>query len=103
MGIADFLFWFLFLALVVGVVLTIARGSINRDRGTGGAALTALHDLAPADKQRAIEIIVEKKGGKKWMEQESGRMKEPGAQGPPPSGSGPAGGPNPLTPPSRSG
>lgn len=100
MGIADFLFWFLLLALVVAVVLIIARGSINRDGGTGGAALTALHDLAPADRQRAIEIIVEKKGGKKWMEQESGSTKEPDAKVAPPSGAVPAGRPDPLTPPS---
>jgi hypothetical protein len=77
-GLADIFFWLLLGLLVAVVVLIIARSSIGGGSGGGSgiAAMTAFHDLAPSDKQRAIEIIVEKKAGKKWMEQESGKKKD---------------------------
>jgi hypothetical protein len=75
--LADLVFWLLLAAMVGTVVFTIASGSFTRDRGAGPGALTSLHDFSPADKQRAIEIVVEGKSGKKWMEQESGKGKEP--------------------------
>jgi hypothetical protein len=76
---ADIFFWCLLAALVIAVIVTIVRSSVGSIGGGGGAgmpAVTALHDLSPADKQRAIEIVVEAKAGKKWMEQESGKKKD---------------------------
>ncbi len=80
MGLGDVVFWLLLVGMVVAVVITIARGSVGGGGGGAGMpSITALHDLSPADKQRAIEIVVEKKAGKKWMEQESGKTEEPGS------------------------
>jgi hypothetical protein len=80
-GLADIFFWVLLAALLVGVIATIARSSSGGGGGGGGgtgmAGITAFHDFSPADKQRAIEIVVEKKAGKRWMEQESGKEKDP--------------------------
>jgi hypothetical protein len=80
--LADLVFWLVLAAMIGTVVFTIARGSFTQDRGAGPGALTSLHDFSPADKQRAIEIVVEAKSGKKWMEQESGKGKEPGEKDP---------------------
>jgi hypothetical protein len=80
--LADLAFWLLLAALIGLVIFTIAHGSFTRDGGAAPAALTSLHDFSPADKQRAIEIVVEQKSGKKWMEQESGKGKEPGDKDP---------------------
>jgi hypothetical protein len=76
---AAIFFWCLLAALVIGVIIVIARSSSEGMGGGGGAGMpgvTALHDLSPADKQRAIEIVIEAKAGKKWMEQESGKKKD---------------------------
>jgi hypothetical protein len=104
MGFADVVFWLLLLAMVGVVIATIVHGSFTRDGGAAPGALTSLHDFAPADKQRAFEIVAEERSGKKWMEQESGKTKEPEAESPPPSDSGsnddPGGAADPLTPPS---
>ncbi len=70
-------FWVLLAAMVVAVIVTIARGSVSGGSGAGMPGVTALHDLSPADKQRAIEIVVEQKAGKKWVEQESGKARDP--------------------------
>ena len=49
--------------------LAIATGRISfKDNGI--ASLTAFHDFQPKDKQKAIEIIIEKKEGKQWKQQE---------------------------------
>ena len=85
MGLADLVFWLALLALVIAVIVTIAHGSMNHDSGAGPAVMTAFHDFAPADKQRAMEIVVEEKSGKKWMEQESGKTKDPETESPPPT------------------
>ena len=60
--------------LLVAIVLLLAiiTGKLSR-RGSGIATLTAFHDLQPKDKQEAVEIIVEQKAGKKWVEQENGK------------------------------
>ena len=54
--------------LIAGMVILIARrkGSVNF------ASLTAYHDFQPKDKQEAVEIVMEKKAGKKMVEEESG-------------------------------
>ncbi|MGA9407884.1 MAG: hypothetical protein WBW71_12200 [Bacteroidota bacterium] len=56
------------LLLVVGVIVIVVR-----PKGWGNfASLTVYHDFQPKDKQEAIEIVMEKKAGKKMEEQESG-------------------------------
>lgn len=85
MELGAVVFWLLLVAMVVVVVATIARGKLGGGSGAGMPGVTALHDLSPADRQRAIEIVVEQKAGKKWMEQESGGAKEPGGASPPSS------------------
>lgn len=61
------------LAVGLGILLfvAIALGWIPRNDGSG-AAITALHDLQPVDKQHATEIVVEQKAGKRWTGQDSG-------------------------------
>jgi hypothetical protein len=60
------------LAVGLGILLfvAIALGWIPKNDGSG-AAITVLHDLQPVDKQRATEIVIEQKAGKRWTEQES--------------------------------
>jgi len=65
----------LLVAVAVGLAIllfvAIALGWIPKNDGPG-AALTALHDFQPVDKQNAMEIVIEQKAGKAWTEQESG-------------------------------
>jgi hypothetical protein len=65
----------LLIAIAVGLAIllfvAIAMGWIPKNDGAG-AALTALHDLQPLDKQNATEIVIEQKAGKRWTEQKSG-------------------------------
>ncbi len=57
------------LLLTVGVIVIVMR-----PKGWGNfASLTVYHDFQPKDKQEAIEIVIEKKAGKKMEEQESGK------------------------------
>jgi hypothetical protein len=62
--------------ILVGVGLLLVAGVIvivMRPKGWGNfASLTVYHDFQPKDKQEAIEIVMEKKAGKKMEEQESG-------------------------------
>ena len=59
------------LLLMVGVIVIVVR-----PKGWGNfASLTVYHDFQPKDKQEAIEIVMEKKAGKKMEEQESGEDK----------------------------
>jgi len=59
------------LILTVGVVVIVIR-----PKGRGNfASLTVYHDFQPKDKQEAIEIVMEKKAGKKMEEQGSGEDK----------------------------
>ena len=61
----------------VGLVLTVGVVVIMiRPKGWGNfASLTVYHDFQPKDKQEAIEIVIEKKSGKKMEEQKSGEDK----------------------------
>jgi hypothetical protein len=54
--------------MVIGNAAIVTR----RKRWGNFASLTAYHDFQPKNKQNAIEIVVEKKAGKKMEEQESG-------------------------------
>ncbi len=86
MELGAIVFWALLLAMVVVVVITIARGSVSgggSGSGAGMPGVTALHDLSPADKQRAFEIVVEQKAGKKWVEQDSGKTRDDSKTPPP--------------------
>lgn len=65
------------LLLVAGTLIVIVRGSFTRGRGATPGALTAFHDFGSADKQRAMEMVIEQKAGKKLEEQESGEGATP--------------------------
>jgi hypothetical protein len=56
------------LLMVVGVAAIVIR----RKRWGNFASLTAYHDFQPKDKQNAVEIVMEKKAGKKMEERGSG-------------------------------
>jgi hypothetical protein len=58
--------------LVVLVIWMSATGKFSSGGASSAASITAFHDMLPRDKQEAIEIVIEEKAGKKWMEQESG-------------------------------
>lgn len=45
-------------------------------KGAGAASLTAFHDLQPQDKQKAMEMVIELKAGKKMEEQDTGEKKQ---------------------------
>jgi hypothetical protein len=57
--------------LVAGVIVIVVRPKAWGDF----ASLTVYHDFQPKDKQEAIEIVMEKKAGKKMEEVESGEDK----------------------------
>jgi hypothetical protein len=57
--------------LIVGVIMIV----IKPKRWGNFASLTVYHDFQPKDKQEAVEIVMEKKAGKKIEEQESGAEK----------------------------
>jgi hypothetical protein len=76
-GLADVFFWILVAGMVATIIAIIVQGSLGGGSGASMPGITALHDLSPSDKQAAIEIVVEEKAGKKWMEQESGKGKDP--------------------------
>ena len=65
--------------ILVGVGLLLMAGVIViviKPKGWGNfASLTVYHDFQPKDKQEAIEIVMEKKAGKKMEEQGSGEDK----------------------------
>lgn len=60
--------------LVVLVVWMAASGRLSSG-GSSAMSITAMHDMLPADKQGAIEIVMEEKAGKRWEEQETGEGK----------------------------
>jgi hypothetical protein len=59
------------IAILAALFWAVASGKL-KSNGPGGAALTAMHDFQPRDKQEAIVIVMEQKAGKKWEEQKSG-------------------------------
>ncbi|MEX0737489.1 MAG: hypothetical protein WD182_08615 [Bacteroidota bacterium] len=70
-------FWAI--VVVLGVIILLLAGIVSMIRepkkGAGAASLTAFHDLQPQDKQKAMEMVMELKAGKKMEEQESGKNK----------------------------
>ncbi len=68
---SDILVWLFLLALIVGLVWAIVFGKMPSGGG-GFAGLTVFHDWQPKDKQRAIEIVIEQKAGKRLEEDLNG-------------------------------
>lgn len=68
------------IGIVVLVVWMSATGKFSGG-GSSAMSITALHDMLPADKQAAIEIVVEEKAGKRWEEQDSGEGGKDEGQG----------------------
>lgn len=60
------------LLFAAGTIAMFVRGSFSKDRGASPGALTAFHDFGTADKQRAMEMVIEQKAGKKLEEQKAG-------------------------------
>ena len=62
--------------ILIGVGLILVAGVmviVIRPKGWGNfASLTVYHDFQPRGKQEGVEIVIEKKAGKKMGEQESG-------------------------------
>ena len=71
-------FWALI--VVLGVIALLLAGIVSMIRepkkGAGAASFTAFHDLQPQDKQKAMEMVIELKSGKKMEEQETGEKKQ---------------------------
>jgi hypothetical protein len=57
--------------LAVLLFIAIAMGWLSKSEA-GPGFLTAYHDFQPLDRQRATEIVIEQKAGKRWTEQERG-------------------------------
>jgi hypothetical protein len=64
------------IAATLLLLLGIATGWFSRQRKGALGFLTAYHDFSPRDKQRAVEVVIEKKAGKKLFAQESGEDKK---------------------------
>jgi hypothetical protein len=63
-------------AVAIFLVFATIKGWVRWKGGSPIASMTAFHDLAPRDKQEAIEYVLEEKAGKKMEEQESGKEKD---------------------------
>ena len=63
-------------ALAVFLVVATKKKLVSWKGGRPIAGITAFHDFQPADKQKAIEYVIEQKAGKKMEEQESGEKKK---------------------------
>jgi hypothetical protein len=59
--------------LVLLIVISTKKGWVSWRGGRGIATLTAFHDFQPRDKQEAIEVMIERKAGKQWESQKSGK------------------------------
>lgn len=55
-----------------GVLLMIIYGKFS-GRANSFAALTAFHDAQPRDRREAIEVVIERKAGKRWSAEDSGQ------------------------------
>jgi len=63
--------WLVILGLLVLLLWMIIGGKMPY-KGSSLSAMTAFHDFAPSDRQRAIETIVEEQAGKRFAEDENG-------------------------------
>ena len=67
--------------LLVVVICVLLYRKIRRGSGSATILLGATYNIHDADKQRAIEVIVEREAGKK-MEEQSSEEPEPGSDEP---------------------
>jgi len=70
--LAGIVIYSLLAAMIIVLLGIFAKGSMSSYQGASGAGLTAFHDLQPSDKQRAVEVIIEEKAGKKEEGEKSG-------------------------------
>jgi len=68
----------IFIAVIIGLLAGIIYAINQKNTQCSGsfASMAAFHDLQNAEKQKAMEIVVEQKADKKWTEEESGEGKE---------------------------
>ena len=77
-NLPDIVTALVWIAIPLAIVLLCAAMYRKIRRGSGSATilLGATYSFHDADKQQAIEIIVEREAGKKMEEEESGEPKE---------------------------
>ena len=68
--------WLIILAMIAALFWMIVFGKMPSGGG-GFAALTVFHDWLPKDKQRAIEVVIEQKAGKRLEEDENAAPPRP--------------------------
>lgn len=68
--------WIVVGALAVLLGVAIVNGWLSSKGGGGLTSLTSFHDLQPKDKQKAMEVVIEEKSGKRMMGQETGQDKK---------------------------
>ena len=61
------------IALLAGIIYAIR--SKNTQCSGSFASMAAFHDMQSAEKQKAMETVIEQKAEKKWIEEESGEGK----------------------------
>ncbi len=69
--VLDIVVWTIILGLTGLLFWMIVRGKMPPN-GSALSAMTAFHDWAPSDRQRAIETIVEEHAGKRFSEDVNG-------------------------------
>jgi hypothetical protein len=70
--VADIVVWTVLIAMAVLLAVAIVYNRMPHGDGSG-AALTAFHDFQPKDKQKAVEMIIEERAGKRKDSQKSGQ------------------------------
>ncbi|MGD0590554.1 MAG: hypothetical protein ABSA44_07105 [Bacteroidota bacterium] len=68
--IALLLFIGVIVFLMAGIIYAIREKNIHHSGSF--ASMAAFHDMQTAEKQKAMETIVEQKADKKWEDKESG-------------------------------
>jgi hypothetical protein len=70
------------LLIMIGVIVVLLAGIIyairqnNTQRSGSFASMAAFHDMQSAEKQNAMETVIEQQADKKWKEEESGEGKK---------------------------
>ena len=67
----DAVVWIVLVGLAILLLGAIVGGWMPHGGGSG-ASLTAFHAFQPKDKQRAVEVIIDEKAGKRWVSQANG-------------------------------
>ncbi|MBN1396810.1 MAG: hypothetical protein JXA06_02150 [Bacteroidetes bacterium] len=71
----------IFIVVIIGLLAVIIYAIANNNkknlqRSGSFASMAAFHDMQSAEKQKAMEIVIEQKADKKWAEEESGEGKK---------------------------